>query len=126
MSNTDLNSSTASQKVQNVDGKSSTNNVPFPLQRVEKPLANFAPEAAFSVQTLKGPTFKIILSDGEGVVYYVHAEKLEALSMELKKHMKNDMKEGLQGEMVLQEVDEGLFQRFLEWVYVGDYTVDPC
>ena len=56
-------------------------------------------------------------------VFYIHKALLASLSPELKKHTDNQMKEGLAGEMVLEEVDRKTMQRFLQWAYRGEYTV---
>jgi len=56
-------------------------------------------------------------------VFYIHKALLASLSPELKKHSDNQMKEGLAGEMVLEEVDRKTMQRFLQWAYRGEYTV---
>ena len=35
--------------------------------------------------------------------------------------MKNDMREGREGEMQLGEVEEGTIKAFLNWMYKDDY-----
>ncbi|KAF8458726.1 hypothetical protein BDZ91DRAFT_742852 [Kalaharituber pfeilii] len=86
---------------------------------------------AFNYDILESPFFKLTLGDEERVVgndtvtaFYVQRELLASLSPELRKHINNDMKEGLNGEMVLHDVDKDTLQRFLEWAYVKDYRTD--
>ena len=54
-------------------------------------------------------------------VFFVHKELLASLSPELKKHVKNDMREGIEGQMHLGEVEIGTMKAFLCWAYRGDY-----
>ena len=61
--------------------------------------------------------------------FFVHKELLASLSPELEKHVKNDMREGREGEMQLGEVEEGTIKAFLYWVYKDDYysyVIMPC
>ena len=53
--------------------------------------------------------------------FFVHKELLASLSPELERHVKNDMKEGREGQMELSEVEEGTMKAFLCWVYKDDY-----
>ena len=53
--------------------------------------------------------------------FFVHKELLASLSPELEKHVKNDMKEGREGQMQLGEVEAETMRAFLGWVYRGDY-----
>ncbi|KAF8461631.1 hypothetical protein BDZ91DRAFT_797921 [Kalaharituber pfeilii] len=88
------------------------------------------PEAvdAFNFDILESPFFKIMLGDEKQVVgndsmttFFVQRELLASLSPELRKHIENEMKEGLNGEMVLYDVDKDTMQRFLQWAYLKDY-----
>lgn len=58
---------------------------------------------------------------GAGCAFFVHKELLASLSPELEKHVKNDMREGREGQMELSEVEEGTMKAFLCWVYKDDY-----
>ncbi|KAF8466856.1 hypothetical protein BDZ91DRAFT_724177 [Kalaharituber pfeilii] len=78
-------------------------------------------DASLNVLMFKSPVVKIILDDG--AAYYVHKESLVSLSLEWQRHVDNSMKEGLTGEMLLREVDEGTFQSFLKWTYVHEYAM---
>ena len=79
------------------------------------------------VPGLKTPFFKIIVVDGSlntnWPEYYIHKEILASVSLEMQRHIMNEMQEGLQGEMVLREVDDETVQHFLEWAYVKSYTM---
>ncbi|KAF8476804.1 hypothetical protein BDZ91DRAFT_708100, partial [Kalaharituber pfeilii] len=78
--------------------------------------------APFNLSVLQSPLFKITLDDGSA--YYIHKELLASLSAEWRQHTDNEMKEGLTGEMLLREVDNTTLQRFLQWVYFREYTID--
>ncbi|KAF8458767.1 hypothetical protein BDZ91DRAFT_785756 [Kalaharituber pfeilii] len=56
-------------------------------------------------------------------IFYIHKELLTSVSPELRKHIDNDMKEGLRGEITLAEVERQTMQYFLMWAYRGDYTI---
>ena len=82
---------------------------------------------------LQSDFFKIILKDPHGPqlaenvepaarsCFFVHKELLASLSPELEKHVKNDMREGREGEMEVGEVEAGTMKAFLFWVYKDDY-----
>ena len=82
---------------------------------------------------LRGNFFKIILMHPNGQqpaepeepveqpVFFVHRRLLASLSPELDKHVNNNMKEGIEGQMCLSEVEELTLKAFLCWVYRGDY-----
>ena len=82
---------------------------------------------------LQSDSFKLILKDPYGPqpagkqvlaaepAFFVHKELLASLSPELKKHVKNDMREGTEQEMHLGEVEVGTMKAFLCWAYKGDY-----
>lgn len=73
----------------------------------------------FNTWALKSPVMKLILPDlttaDAPTTYYVHKEVLRSVSLEMMKHIDNQMREGLSGEMVLREVQEETCQAFLEW-----------
>ncbi|KAF8466862.1 hypothetical protein BDZ91DRAFT_724192 [Kalaharituber pfeilii] len=84
---------------------------------------------------LQSEMFKIILPDAAtsdvphspsnpGLVFYAQKELLASLSPELRNHIQNEMREGLKGEMVVADVDKVTLERFLQWAYTRDYTVD--
>ncbi|KAF8461599.1 hypothetical protein BDZ91DRAFT_736589 [Kalaharituber pfeilii] len=86
---------------------------------------------AFNFDILESQFFKLTLGDEQQTgqnnsrtVYYVQRELLASLSPELRKHIDNEMKEGLTGEMVLHEVDKDTLRHFLQWAYVKEYTTD--
>ncbi|KAF8459861.1 hypothetical protein BDZ91DRAFT_785590 [Kalaharituber pfeilii] len=56
-------------------------------------------------------------------VFYVHKGILASISPEFLKHIENEMREGLEGEMRLREVDMGTMQAFLKWAYLNEYSV---
>ena len=83
---------------------------------------------------LQSNFFKLTLKDPQGpgqqaetetpvaeCAFFVHKELLASLSPELEKHVKNDMREGREGQMQLSEVEEGTMKAFLCWVYWHDY-----
>ncbi|KAF8461623.1 hypothetical protein BDZ91DRAFT_784815 [Kalaharituber pfeilii] len=83
---------------------------------------------AFNFDILESQFFKITLGDEKQVAgndsattFFVQRELLASLSPELRKHIENEMKEGLNGEMVLYDVDKDTVQRFLQWAYLRDY-----
>ncbi|KAF8458770.1 hypothetical protein BDZ91DRAFT_852060 [Kalaharituber pfeilii] len=55
--------------------------------------------------------------------FYIHKDLLTSISPELRKHIDNEMKEGLRGEITLAEVERQTMQHFLLWAYRGDYTI---
>ncbi|KAF8445448.1 hypothetical protein BDZ91DRAFT_814660 [Kalaharituber pfeilii] len=55
--------------------------------------------------------------------FYVHRSMLASLSPELDKHVNNDMKEGLEGIMELNDVEEATMKALLEWAYTKNYTI---
>ncbi|KAF8453866.1 hypothetical protein BDZ91DRAFT_786637 [Kalaharituber pfeilii] len=87
---------------------------------------------ALNFDILRSQFFKITLgekletqsNDGANEVFYAHRELLAKLSPELRKHVDNDMKEGLSGEMILRDVDKETMCRFLQWAYVKEYSID--
>ena len=91
------------------------------------------PTAAEGLDFLQSDFFKIILKDPYGpqpadkeapaaeCPFFVHKELLASLSPELEKHVKNDMREGKEGQMELGEVDIGTMKAFLCWVYKQEY-----
>ncbi|KAF8461619.1 hypothetical protein BDZ91DRAFT_736678 [Kalaharituber pfeilii] len=88
---------------------------------------------AFNFDILKSQFFKLTLGDEKQVggsdgatTLFVHRELLASLSPELRKHIDNEMKEGLNGEMVLYDVDEVTVQCFLQWAYVRDYKISQA
>ncbi|KAI5805660.1 hypothetical protein DFH27DRAFT_600130 [Peziza echinospora] len=52
---------------------------------------------------------------------YIHKALLGSLSVELSKHIDNDMKEGRENTMILNEVDKQTLVRFIEWAYTREY-----
>ncbi|KAF8466993.1 hypothetical protein BDZ91DRAFT_696403 [Kalaharituber pfeilii] len=83
----------------------------------------------FNFDILESEFFKITLVEdqkapGTRSVFYAHKELLASLSPELRRHIHNEMKEGLSGEMVLHDVDKDTVQCFLQWAYIKEYTVD--
>ncbi|KAF8470736.1 hypothetical protein BDZ91DRAFT_718876 [Kalaharituber pfeilii] len=86
---------------------------------------------ALDFDILESPLFKLTLADGQEAAengsrttFYIHRDLLASLSPELRKHIDNEMKEGLSGEMLLHDVDKDTLRRFLQWAYVKEYT--PC
>ncbi|KAF8455435.1 hypothetical protein BDZ91DRAFT_701911 [Kalaharituber pfeilii] len=93
-----------------------------------------------TLQYLFSPFFTIVLKNphGEDIAnestvetnselpqkrkFYVHRGLLASLSPELDKHANNNMKEGLEGNMELSDVEEATMMAFLEWAYTKDYT----
>ncbi|KAF8461621.1 hypothetical protein BDZ91DRAFT_373041 [Kalaharituber pfeilii] len=82
----------------------------------------------FNFNILKSPLFKLTLGDkkqsaenDDNTAFFVQRELLASVSPEMRKHIENGMKEGLNGEMVLYDVDEDTLQRFLQWAYMKDY-----
>ncbi|KAF8418882.1 hypothetical protein EV426DRAFT_553939, partial [Tirmania nivea] len=53
--------------------------------------------------------------------YFIHKTLLASLSVELHKHVNNDMKEGRGNVIDLGEVDQPTLEAFLEWAYFQDY-----
>lgn len=58
---------------------------------------------------------------GTEPAFFVHKALLASLSPELEKHVKNDMREGREGEMQLSEVDKETLLAFLCWAYSNSY-----
>ncbi|KAF8461193.1 hypothetical protein BDZ91DRAFT_737403 [Kalaharituber pfeilii] len=86
---------------------------------------------AFNLDILNSPLFKLTLADEQQTgcndienTFYIQRELLASLSPELRKHIDNEMKEGIKGEMALHDVDRDTLQRFLQWAYVKEYTTD--
>ncbi|KAF8466992.1 hypothetical protein BDZ91DRAFT_696402 [Kalaharituber pfeilii] len=84
---------------------------------------------AFTFNILESDFFRITVvedeeSQGTRSVFYAHKELLASLSPELRRHTHNEMKEGLCGELVLHDVDKYTVQRFLQWAYLKEYTID--
>ncbi|KAF8445446.1 hypothetical protein BDZ91DRAFT_753687 [Kalaharituber pfeilii] len=93
-----------------------------------------------TLEYLFSPFFTIVLKNPEGAdftndatietnselpqkrKFYVHRGLLASLSPELDKHANNNMKEGLEGNMELSDVEEATMKAFLEWAYTKDYT----
>ncbi|KAI4278610.1 MAG: hypothetical protein L6R38_005204 [Xanthoria sp. 2 TBL-2021] len=65
------------------------------------------------------PPFKFIV---EGKAFYIHAALVSHHSRPLDRMMNGDMSEAQKGYATLEEVDEGIFSRFAEWVNKGYYT----
>ncbi|KAF8460192.1 hypothetical protein BDZ91DRAFT_785495 [Kalaharituber pfeilii] len=58
--------------------------------------------------------------------YFIHKALLASFSNVLHKHVNNDMREGQEGIMELNEVDEETLKGFLLWAYTKEYrTPDP-
>lgn len=55
--------------------------------------------------------------------YFIHRSLLSSLSLELYKHINNDMKEGRENVLELSEVDAGTLDNFLGWAYFKDYKL---
>lgn len=55
------------------------------------------------------------------VTFSVHKALLESLSREMKKHIRNSMREGLSNKMHLSDVLPDTFARFVQWAYTGEY-----
>lgn len=55
------------------------------------------------------------------VEYKIHKPLLTALSPEFDNHVNNGMREGVEGVLVLREVDAGTVEKFLEWAYSRTY-----
>lgn len=87
---------------------------------------------------LRSDFFKLVLKDPQGETdpltdiyrgeaagiesaFYVHKGLLASLSPELGKHVKNDMREGKEGQMQVSEVEEDTMIAFLCWAYRHDY-----
>ena len=89
--------------------------------------------SAEELDFLQSDFFKLILRNPHGPqstekevpaaesAFFVHKELLASLSPELEKHVKNDMREGREGQMQLGEVEAGTMKAFLCWMYRGDY-----
>ena len=89
--------------------------------------------SAEDLDFLESDFFKITLKDPYGpqpadkeapaaeCAFFVHKELLASLSPELEKHVKNDMREGREGQMQLSEVEKGTMKAFLCWVYRHEY-----
>ncbi|KAF8459876.1 hypothetical protein BDZ91DRAFT_799550 [Kalaharituber pfeilii] len=56
-------------------------------------------------------------------IFYVHKALLASISPEFLKHIDNEMREGLEGEMILREVDMETMETFLKWAYVKEYSL---
>ncbi|KAF8454821.1 hypothetical protein BDZ91DRAFT_747151 [Kalaharituber pfeilii] len=74
--------------------------------------------ASLNRNVLQSPLFKIILDDGSA--YYIHKELLAGLSPKWRQHTDNQMT----GEMLLREVDTVTLQKFLQWAYLKEHTID--
>ena len=56
--------------------------------------------------------------------FQVHKSLLASASPELHNHVYNDMKEGVENALQLEEVDEATMKRFLSWLYTKTYRAD--
>ncbi|PWW73750.1 hypothetical protein C7212DRAFT_346694 [Tuber magnatum] len=54
----------------------------------------------------------------------IHKKLLASISPELDKHVNNDMKEGIEGIILLPHEEEVVFTLFTKWVYTGDYAYE--
>ena len=54
--------------------------------------------------------------------YYIHAKLVSSHSVPLDRMINGQMVEAQEGFAVLEEVDKGTFERFIEWAYNGYYT----
>ncbi|KAF8459863.1 hypothetical protein BDZ91DRAFT_665177 [Kalaharituber pfeilii] len=63
------------------------------------------------------------VQESSAAIFYVHKELLASVSPELLKHVHNEMREGLEGELILRDVDKETVRTFLKWAYVGEYSV---
>jgi len=52
----------------------------------------------------------------------MHKKLLESISPALNKHIKNDMKEGIEGKIHLPQEKEETLTLFIEWAYTGGYA----
>ncbi|KAF8459862.1 hypothetical protein BDZ91DRAFT_457769 [Kalaharituber pfeilii] len=68
---------------------------------------------------------KVSIQKTHASIFYVHKLVLASASPELLKHVHNEMREGLEGEMILRDVDKETVQTFLSWAYVGAYSFPP-
>ncbi|KAI5811783.1 hypothetical protein DFH27DRAFT_535038 [Peziza echinospora] len=55
--------------------------------------------------------------------FYIHKKLLASLSPEWEKHVKNEMREGIEGSMMLHDVDSPTVRRFLQWAYTQEYSI---
>lgn len=63
--------------------------------------------------------FKFVVN---GNPYYIHAQLVSRHSDPLDRMINGQMAEAQKGFAILEEVDEGTFERFMEWAYKGYYT----
>ena len=52
----------------------------------------------------------------------MHKKLLASISLELDKHVNNDMREGIEGIIYLPDEGEEVLTLFIEWAYTGDYA----
>ena len=52
----------------------------------------------------------------------IHKNLLASISLELDKHVNNDMKEGIEGIINLPDEEEEVLTLFTQWAYTGDYA----
>ena len=81
---------------------------------------------------LRSKPFALVIKDdknpkspepGPEHVFYAHKELLMSLSLELRNHIENDMREGREGAMEISGIDEPTMKNFLGWAYCGDYIM---
>ena len=58
----------------------------------------------------------------DDIPYYIHAKLVSSHSDPLDRMINGQMAEAQKGFAVLEEVDKGTFERFIEWAYKGYYT----
>ncbi|KAI4232082.1 MAG: hypothetical protein L6R40_007515 [Gallowayella cf. fulva] len=75
------------------------------------------PDASQSIYA--STPFKFIVDSNP---YYIHAKLVSRHSPPLDRMINGQMAEAQKGFAVLEEVDEGTFERFIEWAYKGYYT----
>ncbi|KAI4227192.1 MAG: hypothetical protein L6R40_008221 [Gallowayella cf. fulva] len=75
------------------------------------------PDASQSIYA--STPFKFIVNSNP---YYIHAKLVSRHSPPLDRMINGQMAEAQKGFAVLDEVDEGTFERFIEWAYKGYYT----
>lgn len=61
----------------------------------------------------------VIIPEGTiaGVKFQVYREPLESVSTEMKNHICNNMREGIENRLILHDVTPETFARFLSWLY---------
>ena len=69
--------------------------------------------------TYASPPFRFVI---EGRSFYVHRELVAKYSVPLDRMMNGGMKESQEGFAMLEDVDEGTFIRFTEFLYTGFYS----